>query len=254
MKTLKSILSAVFFTATAIASHGNIMPVSSSLFVDADANAGASPAQNSRTVSQTTTLNPLTNSITVQALNGGLHATVGSFLAASWTSASAGGFTIGDTFDTSDVSGYSSSRMALDGSSWTYTLRSDVPATLTLNYSVTYSGPNAYAAILDFQQYLGDTVQVGNVVQEAIIVEAPSPEPPVSGTAQFSLNANTDYTFLAFDDSNINNYRGAFTSILNSNFSFQISPVPEPSSLALAGMAALIAVGTKLKFRAPASK
>jgi len=257
MKTLFPLLIGVVLLATGLSSYGDIptavTPLGSSINLNADANAGASPAQNQNSVSQSTTLNPLSNSITVQAVNGNLAATVVSDGTASWTSASAGVFSIGDSFTSDPLSQYSSSRVAVDGSSWVYSFLSSTPATLTLNYSVAYTGPYPFGTILCMNQFVGDTAPpqgLAGLVKQAIIAEAPNAKPPTSGSAQFSLNAGTHYTFQLFDDSNLNDLP-AFSSEMNANFSFQITPVPEPSSLALAGLAALMFLRCLFSVNAP---
>jgi hypothetical protein len=60
--------------------------------------------------------------------------------------------------------------------------------------------------------------------------------PPSSGVASFAIIPNVDYTFQIWDDSNINNYLPEMSSDMNAMFSFDITPVPEPSVLALAAL------------------
>lgn len=236
MKSLQLFVLAVFLAGTVVYSRGDVTPIGSSIRVSADANAGASPAQDTITASQTTTLNSFSNSITEEAVNGDLQATVVSGVTANWASASAGVFTINDSFATSDLSQYASSRVGVDSSSWTYSIVSDVPATLTLNYSVAYTGPYPYSSVVYFQAFQGPTA---NLFDWPLVTQA-----SLSGVGmvQVSLDASTDYSFLVFDGSNLNQDLPAFTSNMNGNFSFQIAPVPEPPALALAGVGALMAV------------
>jgi hypothetical protein len=202
-----------------------IYPISSSLDLHAEANAGAGLVSNGNAMRQLTTLNPLSASVLAQAVNGTLKATTGSSGTATWTSAAAGQFSIDTRFTTDDLTAFYDSRVATGSPGWIYTFSSDQSAVLTLNYAITYTGNYAYSTLLFFNQTMGASLvrQVGFGV------------PPASGTFSFAINPNVDYTLQLFDDSNLNQGLSAFTSEMTGNFSFQITPVPEPGDLVLLG-------------------
>ena len=156
MKTLSPpLVIGAFLLATALSSPGDITPISSSINLTADANAGAGDTQNQNSASQTTTLNGLTNTVTAQAVNGGLTATTETDATATWTSASAGTFSLHDNFTSDNLSQYNSSRVAMGGSPWVYTFHSTAPGIFTVNYSVGFSGSFPYGTELFMNQLVG---------------------------------------------------------------------------------------------------
>ena len=231
MKTLSSAIIGFFFFAAISLNGQGVTPISSSVNLTADANAGIGDTQTEQSVSQTTSLTPLYNTVSVQAHNGSLTASVESDATATWSSASAGQFSIHDTFTSSNLSAYFDARVATGGPAWIYTFNSALPATLNLDYVATYSGSNPYMIILFVNQMTGDVLNDNNLVKQVTPAR-----PPTSGTVQFSLNPGVDYTFSIVDDSNINQNFNAFGLDMNAMFSFQITPVPEPSEFAFASM------------------
>jgi len=205
-----------------------ITPISSSLSLHAEANAGIGLVQNNQSVAQTSGLNPLSASVFAQAFYGNLSAATESDATATWTSASAGQFSIHTRFTTDNLSSYYDSRVATGSPGWFYTFNSDQPATLTLNYAITYTGPYAYSTLLDFNQMIGSS----------LVTQVQFGIPPSSGTRSFAINPNVNYTLQIFDNSNLNQFLPQFTSDMNATFSFQITPVPEPSAFALAVLGA----------------
>jgi hypothetical protein len=205
-----------------------IFPTSSSLDLHAESNAGAGLVQDDNSMGQTTSLNELSASVFAQASNGTLGATTESSAVATWTSASAGQFTIDTRFTTDDLSALYDSRVATGTPGWTYSFSSDQQAVLTLSYGITYTGPYSYSTILAFNQMIG-----GGVIRQVQFNT-----PPSSGTVSFAINPNLNYTLQLFDDSNLNEFLPAFASEMTGTFSFQITPVPEPNSLTLLGILA----------------
>ena len=204
-----------------------IFPTSSSLGLHAESNAGAGLVQDDHAMGQTTSLNELSASVFARASNGTLDATTESSAVATWTSASAGQFSIDTRFTTDDLGAFYDSRVATGSPGWTYSFSSDQQAVLTLNYGITYTGPFSYSTLL----FLNQTSSGGGLHQFQF--GAPS-----SGTLSFAINPNVNYTLQIFDDSNINVFLPAFASEMTGTFSFQIAPVPEPGSLTLLGILA----------------
>jgi hypothetical protein len=202
-----------------------IYPIASSLNLHAEANAGAGLVANDNGMGQATALNPLSASVLAQAANGTLNATTASSATASWTSAGAGQIMIDTRFTTDDLSAFYDSRVATGSPGWVYTFSSDQPAVLNLNYDITYAGNYPYSTLLFFNQMIG-----GGVVKQAQFGL-----PPANGTLSFAVNPYVDYTLQLFDDSNLNQNLSAISSEMTGNFSFQITPVPEPGGLVLLG-------------------
>jgi hypothetical protein len=207
-----------------------ITPISSSLSLHAEANAGIGLVQNDQSVAQTSGLNPLSTSVFAQAFNGSLSAATESDATATWTSAGAGQFSIHTKFVTDNLSQYHDSRVATGSPGWFYTFNSDQPATLTLNYGISYAGSYAYSTILVFNQMIGSS----------LVTQVEFPRPPSSGIRSFAINPNVNYTLQIFDNSNLNQFLPQFTSNMNATFSFQITPVPEPSAFAIAVLGATV--------------
>ncbi len=203
-----------------------ITPISSFLSLHAEANAGIGLIEDSQSVAQTSSLNPLSTSVFAQAFNGNLGAATESDAAATWISASAGQFSLHDRFTTDDLGLYYDSRVATGSPGWLYSFSSDLPATLTLNYAITYAGYDPYLTILFINQTIGGS----------LVTQVEFDKPPSSGTVSFAINPNQNYAFQIFDDSNVNQLLPQFTSDMNATFSFQITPVPEPSGFALAAL------------------
>ena len=204
-----------------------IFPISSSLDLHAESNAGAGLVQDNNAAGQTTSLNPLSASVFAQAANGTLDATVESSAMATWTSAGEGQFSIDTVFTTDDLGSSYDSRVATGSPGWIYTFSSDQQAVLTLSYEITHTGFDPYATLLDFNLF-------GGVVMKQVQFGVP----PTSGILYFAINPNVNYTLQIFDDSNVNQFLPAFTSEMTGTFSFQIAPVPEPNGLMLLGIAA----------------
>ena len=205
-----------------------IFPISSSLDLHAESNAGAGLVQNDDSVGQTTSLNSLSASVFAPAANGTLGATAGSSAVATWTSASAGQFSIDTRFTTDDLSSFYNSRVATGSPGWTYTFSSDQQAVLALSYGITHTGSDPYATLLNCNQMIG-----GGVIKQVQFGT-----PPASGILYFAINPNVNYTLQIFDNSNINQFLPAFTSEMTGTFSFQIMTVPEPNGLMLLCIAA----------------
>src|ERR1039458_2427180 len=105
---MKALLSAVLVVSVSAAfplheAVAGITPISSSLSLHAEANAGIGLVQNNQSVAQTSGLNPLLASDFAQAFNGNLSAATESDATATWTSASAGQFSIHTRFTTDNL-------------------------------------------------------------------------------------------------------------------------------------------------------
>jgi hypothetical protein len=212
-----------------------IFPISSSLDLHAESNAGAGLVQDDDSMAQTTSLNSLSASVFAQAPNGTLDATAESSAVATWTSAGEGQFSIETGFTTDDLSSFYDSRVATGSPGWIYTFSSDQQAVLSLSYDITHTGFDPYATLLDFNQMIG-----GGVLKQVQFGV-----PPTSGTLYFAINPNVNYTLQIFDDSNVNQFLPAFTSEMTGTFSFQITPVPEPNGLVLLGIAAITSLSIR---------
>ena len=208
-----------------------IFPISSSLELHAEANAGAGQIQADDSLDQTTSLNSLSASVLARATNGNLAATAESSATTTWTSPGEGQFSIETAFTTDDLSSIHDSRVATGSPGWFYTFSSDQPAILGLSYEITHTGFDPYATLLDFNQMIG-----GSVVKQVQFGV-----PPTSGILHFAINPNVNYTLQIFDDSNVNQFLPVFTSEMTATFSFQITTVPEPEGLMFLCLVAAVA-------------
>ncbi|HLX96619.1 MAG TPA: hypothetical protein VKU37_12815 [Verrucomicrobiae bacterium] len=223
---LVSVVGALVDQADAI-----IYPISSSLDLHAEANAGAGLVQDDNGMSQGTGLDALSASVFAQATNGTLNATAQSSASATWISAGAGQVSIDTRFTTDDLGSFIDSRVATGGPGWTYTFSSDQPAVLTLNYGITHTGYDPYETLLFLEQ----------LNNSGVVKQVQLATPPASGVLSFTINPNVNYTFQIFDDSNVNQFLPASASEITGIFSFQITPVPEPGGLSLLGIATVAA-------------
>lgn len=220
----------LIFLALAEPSYGTVTPISSSINLHAESNAGAGLVQDDKSAGQTTTLNALSASVFARAVNGTLNAISESTASATWTSASEGQFSIYTKFTTDDLGSFYDSRVAAGGNSWVYSFSSDAPATLTLDYEITGSSDwGSWGMALDF----GQLIDYSGIVS----IEGVKLGVPASGNLSFSINPGQTYTFVLYDGSNLNLDLQAFTSEMAGTFSFEITPVPEPDSLTLLGIA-----------------
>ena len=217
--------------------EATVSPISSSLTLHAESNAGAGLVQDDNSAGQTTSLNALSSSVSAQSLNGILDATAESSAVATWTSASEGQFSIDTRFTTDQLNPYYDSRVATGSPGWIYTFSSDQQAVLTLGYGITQTGYDPYATILDFKLMTG-----GGVINQVQFGA-----PPASGILSFAINPNVNYTLQISDDSNINQFLPAFASDMTGTFSFQIMPVPEPGSFTLFWILAAMAGAFSLR-------
>lgn len=212
-------------------SYADVTPISSSLGLNAAANAGVgADVVDNRSVQQIGTLFPLSTSVLAHATNGALNATTSSDATATWNSANSGQLTLETRFATDDLSAYASSELGTGSDGWRYTFQSSLPATLTLNYDIGFTGSFPYAMILAFNV-------IGNTTTRQVLFDVPS-----NGSYSFSLGANTDYTLQLFDDSNIHQYLPAFTADMTGSFSFQITPVPETNHILFLGFGMMLLV------------
>lgn len=214
----------LLFLTMAEYSYGVITPISSSINLHAESNAGAGLIQDDDSAGQTTGLNGLSASVFAQALNGTLKATSQSTASAAWTSASAGQFSLHTELSTDDLGSFSNSRVATGGLAWRYMFTSDSPATFTLNYQVTHNLPYPWGLALTF----------GELIDHSGFQTIQGPQIPVpsSGLLSFSIVPGRPYAFTLYDGSNLNHYLPAFDSEMTGTFSFQITPVPEPGPFA----------------------
>ncbi len=219
---------AIYFIFLALVEHchGTVTPISSSIILHAESNAGAGLVQDDQSAGQTTTLNGLSASVLALAVNGTLDATSESTATATWTSASQGQFTVDTRFTTDDLSPFYDSRVAAGGDPLIYSFSSDVPATLTLDYGITSASDWGIWGMAPFISLSGGPDA------EQTELSAPS-----SGSLSFGISPGRDYTLELYDGSNLNVYLPAFTSEMAGTFSFQITPAPEPDSLTLLGIA-----------------
>jgi hypothetical protein len=221
------LVSAAFSPLGAVA---NVTPISSSIILHAEADAGTGLIQDDQSQTQTTTLNGLSASVFAQSVNGTKKDSSRSSASATWASASTGQFSIDTKFTSDNLSSVPNSRVATGSPGWFYSFSSDLPATLTLNYNIAHTGPFSFGSTLDINQSLSNNLV--RQVQFAV---------PSSGSLTFSISPDTNYTFQVFDNSNLNSGLPSFTSEMIATFSYQITPVPEPSAFAL-GVLGLVAL------------
>ena len=207
-------------------SYGTVTPISSSITLHAESNAGAGLIQDDQSTGQTTTLNGLSASVLALAVNGTLDATSESTASATWTSASEGQFTVDTRFTTDDLSPFYDSRVAAGGDPFSYSFSSDVPATLTLDYGITSVSDWGIWGLAPFISLSGGPD-----------VEQTEWSAPSSGSLSFDISPGQNYTLELYDGSNLNVYLPAFTTEMAGTFSFQITPMPEPEDLTLLGIA-----------------
>ncbi len=201
----------------------NITPISSAMSLRAEANAGNGLIVNTQAVSQTTTLNPLSVMTFAQAFNGAANCMAQTSGSATWTSAAAGTFSIATTFiSTAGLSAYPSSKVATGSPGWFYTFTSEVPATMTLQYSIDHRGSFAFGNVLAINESIDGSFARQDGFQGL----------PLSGSLTYAISPNVTYGFQLFDNSNLNGLP-AFISGMNATFAFEITSIPEPSTLAL---------------------
>jgi hypothetical protein len=222
---MKHKIACLLLLALAAHSYGTVTPISSSINLHAESNAGLGLVQDDQVVTQAITLNGLSTSVFAQASNGTQTATAESSASAVWTSADAGQFTTYTKLASDGLIPFYDARVATGGLDWVYTFKSDLPATLTLSYTVTHNLPYPYGMAV----YFGQLIDHGSIQT----IQGPKLGVPSSGSLSFSINLGQIYSFTLYDGSNLNQYLPAFSSEMTGTFSFQITPVPEPDSLIL---------------------
>jgi hypothetical protein len=220
----------LIFLALVESSHGTVTAISSSITLHAESNAGAGLFQDDQSAEQTTALNGLSASVLALAVNGTLDATSESTASATWTSASAGQFSVDTKFTTDDLSQFYDSRVAAGGLDWVYSFSSDTPATLTLDYGITR--PSDWGN-WGMALYFGQLIYHPNFET----IDGVELGVPASGSLSFPINPGQTYTLTLYDGSNLNQYLPAFTSEVAGTFSFEITPAPEPDTLTFLGLA-----------------
>jgi hypothetical protein len=216
---------AIGFLLIALAEHsdGAVTPLKSWIDLKAEANAGIGLIENDQLVTQAAGLSGLSATVFAQALNGAHVATAESTASASWISAAAGEFSLHTRFASADYIPSQNARVAAGGLGWAYTFVSDMPATFTLNYAITHNLPQTWGMRLTF----GELIDYGAFQT----INGPSLTIPSSGNLAFPVAANQVYTFTLYDGSNLNHFLPEFNAEMTGAFSFQITPVPEPSGL-----------------------
>ena len=101
-----------------------------------------------------------------------------------------------------------------------------MPATLTLDYGITITSDWGNWGMVPFITLYG-----GHGVEQTKL------SVPASGSLSFDISPGQNYTLQLYDGSNLNVYLPAFTSEMVGTFSFEITPAPEPGTLALLGLA-----------------
>jgi hypothetical protein len=204
-------------------SFGTVYTINSSITLHAEANAGLGTITDDDSVGHTSSLNSLSASVLARAVNGSAAASSQSTASASWSSAGAGQYSVRTVF-ASDNLPYQSARVAAGGQGLVYEFYSDVAATLTVDYAVSFTGFYAYGMHLYLERQAGG-------VRLADYEFSTS-----SGRLVYAVNANQNYWMAFYDGSNLNHFLPAFTSEMNGTFSYSIVPVPEPGTLALLGL------------------
>ncbi len=205
-----------------------INPVSSSIQLSAIADAGLGVVQNNRSVGQTTTVDPLSASVSAQAWNGDISVTAETAMAAAWTTGSSGQVTLWNRFSSADLQAYPSSELGTCSPGWFYSFTSDAPAIFTLNYTETYSGLYPYVMLPILQELVN-----GELVQQRVCTV------PSSGSFAFTIDPGQTYTVQLWDLSNCYQLT-PFVCEMNGTYSFEITAIPEPGLCWVLAIAATI--------------
>jgi hypothetical protein len=214
-----------------------VTPLSSSLYLYVDVNAGTGPVVDDHGLSQLETLNPLSGSVSATTSSPGGIASSFMEATASWTSAAAGQIAFHSQFSTGDLTAYRDSRVnAGYGPNFLYTFRSDLPATCSISYDVVHTGDFPYGTVFSAGGKIGSDYLGGVFVQGITLFETSS------GGLSFVVQPGIDYTVWVAEGSNLNQYLPPLGIESYGTFAFQITPVPEPSIPALCVLATMLLV------------
>ncbi|HZV33724.1 MAG TPA: hypothetical protein VFB72_04040 [Verrucomicrobiae bacterium] len=205
-----------------------VTPVSATLSLDATANAGNNPPTDFHSVSDGTTLNPLSTSAFAQdyqLINGGSQISYDSAktsASASWSSASSGHITLNTELSSGQMDSQSVTGVGTGSQGFIYSFITDAASTLTLSYNITFSGEYSYGLHPLFYLENGS----GGVISWTSLPV------PGSGTLSYPLQAGQEYAIQLADNSNLYQF-STFDSAMSGTYSYQIAPVPEPTTCAL---------------------
>jgi hypothetical protein len=214
-----------------------VTPWSSSLYLYVDVNAGIGLAVDDHRFSQLETLNTLSGTLSTTTSSPGGNASSFMEATAAWTSAAEGQIGFHSIFNTGDLTAYHDSRVsAAYGPNFLYTFRSDLPATFSISYDVVHSGNFPYGTMFSTGAVTGRDYLQGQVVKGVTLFGSSN------SVLSFAVQPGIDYTVWVAELSNLNHYLPPLDIESYGTFNFQITPVPEPSSIALCVLATMLLV------------
>jgi hypothetical protein len=206
-----------------------VTPSSSSIQLNATADAGDGPFTATNSQSQLGTINALGVSVSAGATFDNASVTTTNGATANWTDSDNGTVRFTNVgWSTQNVTSGSALALA-DGMGWTYRFVAVAPGFFTLNYDVTTSGSNTFG-LTGFNFIWSGPGDGATIAADS------------SGVlTRGDIVVGNPYTVELTENANITGILGTRTAIMDGTFTFQI--VPEPSSLALFGVGGLVPMG-----------
>lgn len=170
-------------------------------------------------------LNPLSASVEALAYLEGPYREINAHgaVAATWASAAAGSILFTD-IGWSVLADTTGSATVHGGVDWSYTFTADTDALFSLDWAITNSGGSLHGS--QFQFAFGWS---GDPGYQFLPFDT-------TGTLDRPVLAGTTYTVTVQNGVNVAGAMGAGTYEMDGAFSWQITPVPEPSALVLMGL------------------